>query len=73
MILQKHVAFLQSQDQVCVQDLHGPGELLFARKLSDESMGLVRQLDEMVKRKEAELEDPANFASKVGEQLIEQN
>ena len=74
MISQKHVAFFRSQDEVCcVQDLHGPGELLFARKLSDESMGIVRQLDEMVKRKEAELEDPANFASKVGEQLIEQN
>jgi hypothetical protein len=52
MISQKHVAFFQSQDEVYLQDLHGPGELLFARKLSDESMGLVRQLDEMVKRKE---------------------
>ena len=67
MISQKHVDFFQSQDEVCVQDLHGPGELLFARKLSDESMDLVRQFDEMVKRKEPEREDPASFASKVGE------
>jgi hypothetical protein len=67
MTSQKHVAFFRSQDEVCcVQDLHGPGELLFARKLSDESTGLVRQLDEMVKRKERERKDPGNFASKVG-------
>ena len=52
MLSQQHVAFFQSQDEVCVQDLHGPGELLFARKLSDESMDVVRQLDEMIKRKE---------------------
>jgi len=51
MISQKHVAILQSQDEVCVQDLYGPGELLFARKLSDDSMDVVRQLDEMIKRK----------------------
>ena len=56
MISQKHVALFQSQDEVCVQDSHGPGELLFVRKLSDESMDVVRQLDEMVKRKESERE-----------------
>jgi hypothetical protein len=67
MISQKHVAFFESQYEVCGQDLDGPGELLFARKLSDESMDVVRQLDEMVKRKEAAREDPPNFASKVGE------
>lgn len=66
MISQKHVAFLESQDEVYLQDLHGPGELLFARKLSDESMDLVQQLDEMIKRKEAGPEGPADFANKVG-------
>ena len=67
MISQKHVNFLESQDEVvCLQDLHGPGELLFARKLSDESMDLVEQLDEMIKRKEAGSEGHAEFATKVG-------
>jgi hypothetical protein len=52
MINEAHLRFFDSQDKVCVQDLHGPGELLFARKFSDETMGLTKRIDEMINRKE---------------------
>jgi hypothetical protein len=52
MINETHLRFFDSQDKVCVHDLHGPGELLFARKFSDETLGLTKKIDEMINRKE---------------------
>lgn len=52
MISAKHVEWFESQDAVSVQDLHGPGELLFARKFSDGSLPLVERIIAMIARKE---------------------
>jgi hypothetical protein len=53
MINEKHVAFFEAQDEVQVQDLNGPGELLFARKLSDENSEILDRIDRMIERKDA--------------------
>jgi len=52
MINEKHVAFFESQNEVCVQDHHGPGELLFARKFSDQNLGILQRMDSMIQRKD---------------------
>jgi hypothetical protein len=52
MISEKHCAFFEAQDQVSVQDIHGPGEMLFARKFSDETLELTDRIDQMIQRKE---------------------
>jgi hypothetical protein len=52
MINQEHLAYFESMDEVHVDDLHGPGELLFARKFSDKTLELTSHLDEMIRRKE---------------------
>jgi hypothetical protein len=52
MINEKHLVFFESQNEVCVQDHHGPGELLFARKFSDHNFELLERMDTMIQRKE---------------------
>lgn len=59
MISAKHVKWFESQNEVSVQDLHGPGELLFARKFSDDSLSLVDRIAAMIMRKE-KLPPPAS-------------
>lgn len=51
MITGHHVAFFETQEQVCVQDAYGCHEVLFARKLSDDNLDLVDRIDAMIKRK----------------------
>jgi len=36
-----------AQEKVTLDDAFGPGELLFARKFSDDSQELVRRIDEL--------------------------
>jgi hypothetical protein len=52
MISQKHLDLFASQNEVSVQDLHGPGELLFARKFSDDNLSLVEKLRAIIAAKE---------------------
>jgi hypothetical protein len=52
MINDQHVAFFESQDTVCVSDLFGDGELLFARKFSDDDFALLKRIDDMIGQKE---------------------
>ena len=47
-----HVRFFEAQEKVWVQDEWGPGEMLFARKFSDDRWDLVDRIDRMIKRKE---------------------
>jgi hypothetical protein len=54
MINEGHLAFFEAQDRVCVEDMHGPGELLFARKFSDENLQLVQRVDKMIAQKEGQ-------------------
>jgi hypothetical protein len=52
MIGEKHLAFLESRKEVCVKDVHGPGEMLFARKFSDDSTAAFDRLDRMIAAKD---------------------
>ena len=52
-ISEKHLQLFNRQDKVGLADVHGPGELLFARKLTDETLGQVNRLDEMIEHKES--------------------
>jgi hypothetical protein len=52
MIGGKHIELFEAQEKVYVDDVYGPGELLFARKFSDESLDLLQRIDEMIERKE---------------------
>jgi hypothetical protein len=47
-----HLAFFESQNEVTLNDLHGPGEMLFARKFSDESLHLLERVEMMIEKKE---------------------
>jgi hypothetical protein len=52
MINAKHVDFFESQEIISLQDLHGPGELLFARKFSDDDLPLIERISAMIEKKE---------------------
>jgi len=52
MIKPHHVSYFESQEEVSVQDLHGPGEQLFARKLADETLALTSRITAMIEKKE---------------------
>ena len=52
MIGENHIAFFESQEKVSVNDVHGPGEMLFARKFSDDNLALISRVNEMIQRKE---------------------
>jgi hypothetical protein len=53
MINAPHLAYFESQDKVSPQDVHGAGELLFARKFSDDDWSLVERTVRMIENKEA--------------------
>jgi hypothetical protein len=48
----KHVDFFESHEKVPAQDLHGPGEMLFARKFSDDDLDLVERIAAIIAKKE---------------------
>jgi hypothetical protein len=52
LISERHLALFESRNEVSVRDIHGPGELLFARKFSDETLGLLPRLDAMIRKKD---------------------
>jgi len=52
MLNERHLAFFEAQGTVCVQDLHGPGELLFARKFCDDNLHLAQRVDTMIVQKD---------------------
>jgi hypothetical protein len=47
-----HVDSFESQDAVWTEDEWGSGEVLFARKFSDDDLTLVERIDKMIERKE---------------------
>lgn len=51
MLNARHVALFESSDAIYGNDVYGSGELLFARKFSDESIELVERIDEMIARR----------------------
>lgn len=52
MIDDEHIACFERQEKVCINDIYGSGEMLFARKFCDDNLALVQRIDEMIKRKE---------------------
>jgi hypothetical protein len=52
MIEEQHVAFLERQARICVSDVYGSGEVLFARKFSDENLELLNRIDDMIARED---------------------
>jgi Core-2/I-Branching enzyme len=52
MITPQHIEFFESSEKVSVDTLYGPGELLFARKFSDDTTHLLQRIDDMIDRKE---------------------
>jgi hypothetical protein len=50
MINERHVAFFESQDRICAENSYGSGEVLFARKFSENSADLIQRIDEMISR-----------------------
>lgn len=52
MINGQHVASFESTEKVHIDDVYGSGELLFARKFSDDFLNLLGPIDDMIRRKE---------------------
>ena len=48
-INEQHIAFLAAQEKVILSDAYGSGELLFARKFSDDNLDMVRKIEETMK------------------------
>ena len=47
----RHVAMFEAREEVIVENEWGSGEMLFARKLSDETLHLVDRIDSMIRTK----------------------
>ena len=52
MIDEEHVAYLEKQEKIYVNDVYGSGEVLFARKFSDEKLELLNRIDDMIARED---------------------
>ncbi len=52
MISEKHCGFFESHAQVSIDDGFGEGELLFARKFSDQTLAQLDRMDAMIEQKE---------------------
>jgi hypothetical protein len=52
MLNDRHVALFEGHQNVQCADVYGDGEVLFARKFSDDHLDLVERIDEMIRRKE---------------------
>ena len=50
MLTDAHIRFFEEQEKVWVEDQFGSGEVLFARKFSDDNLDLVERIDAMIKR-----------------------
>lgn len=47
-----HIDLFASQNQVTIDDAFGPGELLFARKFSDDSISTTDEIDQIIRSKD---------------------
>lgn len=52
MLTSQHVAIFEAKQKVWLDDVYGSREALFARKFSDQTLDVIDQIDEMIKRKE---------------------
>jgi Core-2/I-Branching enzyme len=56
MITAKHIDLFESQEEVASPDVHGRGEMLFARKFSDDDLHLVERVERMIRKKDCQYE-----------------
>jgi len=49
---EEHIRFFESQEKIWVENEWGSGEVLFARKFSDDRLDLVERIDEMLRGKD---------------------
>ena len=52
MMNSRHVDLFENEEAVSAPDLHGAGEMLFARKFSDDQLHLVERVEEMIRKKD---------------------
>ena len=52
MISEKHIALFEANAEVNVDDVYGFGEVLFARKFSDDNLELVNRINDIIKENE---------------------
>jgi Core-2/I-Branching enzyme len=52
MLTANHIDLFESQDEVAAPDVHGPGEMLFARKFSDDDLHLAERVEQMIRKKD---------------------
>jgi hypothetical protein len=52
MLSDAHIRFFEEREKVWVEDQFGFGEVLFARKFSDDNLQLLERIDVMIERKE---------------------
>jgi Core-2/I-Branching enzyme len=58
LLREDHLRLFASQQKVWVDDEWGSGEVLFARKFSDDNLQLLDGMDQMIRRKEAQVAIP---------------
>jgi hypothetical protein len=61
LISERHVALLEANDKVLVEDVFGSGEALFARKFSEDRLDLLQRIDAMIERKERQRRSPGSL------------
>jgi hypothetical protein len=52
MLNSSHLDFFEAHQEVTIDDAFGPGELLFARKFSDQTLHFLDRLDDIIKAKD---------------------
>ena len=57
-LTEQHMALFESQEAVTLKDVYGPGELLFARKFTDEGLDLTVRADKMIDQKDKNTSRP---------------
>lgn len=56
---EKHLRLFQSTREVNFSDMYGSGEMLFARKFSDDNLGIITAIAEMIRNKDQQAGGPS--------------
>lgn len=67
-----HIAFFAKKEKVVIDDVFGCGEVLFARKFSDNSLDLVQLIEDLIRQREEHEVAPAAKQSASGVQACKQ-
>jgi hypothetical protein len=70
LLTEKHVQFFESQGRVWIEDEWGSGEVLFARKFSDQTLNVIDRIDEMIVRGERQGAEVENSGPQLQPPLV---